>query len=325
MRLVIAVHDPPVWTIPAAEVARIAAALRDVEVVDTRDEAARAQAMPAADVMLATRLSAEEAAGAARVRWIHSTAVGVGGLLQPAVLDRPIVVTNSRGTHGEAIAEHAIALTLALRRRLHIAHARQAERRWAQDEISRARVPVLSQSRLLVLGLGGIGSRVAALGAGLGMRVEGIRRRLDAPVPPGVARVRPMRELHEALAAADVVILALPGTPETRALIGAPELAAMARGAVLVNVARGRLVDDDALASALTSGHLGGAAMDAFEREPVLPDHPFWTLPNLIITPHTAAFAGDYWPPAVDLFLENFGRFRRGEPLVNVVDKAHGY
>jgi phosphoglycerate dehydrogenase-like enzyme len=325
MRLVIAVHDPPVWTIPAAEVARIAAALPDVEVIDTRDAASRQQAMPTADVLLATRLSADEAARAERVRWIHSTAVGVGGVLQPTVVERPIIVTNTRGTHGEAIAEHAIALALALRRRLHIALARQAERRWAQEEISRARVPVLGRTRLLVLGLGGIGARVAALGAGLGMHVEAVRRRLDRPVPAGVARVRPLTELHDALAHADVVVLALPGTPDTRAVLGARELEIMPRGAILVNVARGRLVDEDALSAALVSGHLGGAAMDAFEREPVPPDHRFWTLPNLIITPHTAAFADDYWRPAVDLFLENFARFRRGEPLVNEVDKAHGY
>jgi phosphoglycerate dehydrogenase-like enzyme len=325
MRLVVAVHDPPVWTIPPAEVARIAAALPDVEVIDARDPASRLEHFPAADVLLATRLTAEEAARAARARWIHTTAVGVGGVLQPAVLERPIVVTNTRGTHGEAIAEHAIALALALRRRLHVALARQAERRWAQEEISRSRVPALSASQLLVLGLGGIGSRVAALGAGLGMRVEGIRRRLDLPAPPGVARVRPLSDLHDALAAADVVVLALPGTGETRALLGAHELGAMRRGAVLVNVARGRLVDDGALIDALRSGRLGGAGMDAFEREPLPPDHPFWTLPNVIITPHTAAFAGDYWRPAVDLFLENFARFRRGDPLLNVVDKAHGY
>ena len=325
LRVVVAVHDPPVWTIPPAEVARIAAALPDVQVIDTRDAVARLTHFPEADVLLATRMTADEAARAERVRWIHSTAVGVGGLLQPAIVERPIVVTNSRGTHGEAIAEHAIALALALRRRLHVALARQAERRWAQDEISQARVPILARSRLLVIGLGGIGAPVAALGAGLGMRVEGIRRRLDRPAPPGVSRVRPMSELLDALAEADVVILALPGTRETRALLGARELEAMPRGAILVNVARGRLVDDDALAAALASGHLGGAGLDAFEREPVPPEHPVWRLANVIITPHTAAFAGDYWRSAVDLFLENFERFRRREPLRNVVDKAHGY
>jgi phosphoglycerate dehydrogenase-like enzyme len=325
MRLAIAVHDPPVWTIPPAQVARIAAALPDVGVVDARDGEARSEAFRDADVLLVTHLTAAEFAAARRVRWLHTTAVGVGGLLVAGVVDSPVVVTNTRGTHGEAIAEHAIALALALRRRLHVALARQAERRWAQEEISQACVPLLSGSRLLVLGLGGIGAQVAALGVGLGMHVEGIRRRLDLPAPPGLARVRPMAELQAALAEADVVVLALPGTQETRAVIGARELQAMRPGAVLVNVARGRLVDADALADALTSGRLAGAGLDAFEREPLPADHPCWTMPNVIISPHTAAFAGDYWGPAVDLFLENFARFRRGAPLVNVVDKAQGY
>lgn len=325
MRLVVAVHDPPVWTIPEAEVRRIAAALPDVEVIDARDAASRRDSFPLADVLVATRLTGEEFARARRVRWLHTTAVGVGAILSAEVVASPVVVSNSRGIHGEAIAEHAIALALALRRRLHVALARQAERRWAQEEISRHRVPTLSESRLLVLGLGGIGARVAELGAGLGMHVEGIRRRLDLPAPRGISRVRPLADLHQALAEADIVILALPRTAETKAVIGAGELRVMRRDAVLVNVARGRLIDDRALADALASGEIAGAGLDAFEREPLPADHPFWTAPNLIVSPHTAAFAGDYWRPAVDLFLENVGRFRRGEPLLNVVDKQQGY
>jgi phosphoglycerate dehydrogenase-like enzyme len=95
--------------------------------------------------------------------------------------------------------------------------------------------------------------------------------------------------------------------------------------ALLINVARGRLIDEPALAEALASGRIAGAGLDAFCEEPLPQDHPFWSLPNLLLTPHTASFAGDYWPPVVDLFLENVERFRRGEPLVNVVDKALGY
>jgi phosphoglycerate dehydrogenase-like enzyme len=325
MRLVVAVHDPPVWTIPPAEVARLAAALPDVEVIDARDAAARRMALPQADVLLATKVSAEEFALAGRLRWIHTTAVGVGGLLVPPVVTSPIPVTNTRGVHGEAIAEHAIALALALRRRLHLALERQRERVWAQEEMSLFRVPELSRSRLLVLGLGGIGARVAALGAGLGMHVEAIRRRLDLAAPPAVSRVRPLDDLHDALREAHVVVLALPRTTSTRAVIGRAELAVMRRDAVLVNVARGRLIDDDALAEALRSGQIAGAGLDAFEIEPLPASHPLWDVPNLIISPHIAAFASDYWPPAVDLFLENFRRFRRGEPLLNVVDKAAGY
>ena len=120
-------------------------------------------------------------------------------------------------------------------------------------------------------------------------------------------------------------MLAVPRTEETRALIGRAELAVMKRTAILVNVARGRLIDDAALIDALKNQRLGGAALDAFQQEPLPPDHPFWEMPNVLVSPHTAAFAGDYWAPVVDLFVENIGRFKRGEGLLNTVDKQRGY
>ena len=142
---------------------------------------------------------------------------------------------------------------------------------------------------------------------------------------PGVSRVLAPDRLLEGLASADVVVLAVPRTEATRALIGRAELAAMKPSSMLVNVARGRLVDEDALADALEHGQIAAAGLDAFQVEPLPPSHRFWGLPNVLITPHSASFAGDYWTPVVDLFLDNVARFRRGEPLINVVDKALGY
>jgi len=325
VRVVVAVHDPPVWTIPAEEVRRIARALPHDEVVDARSAEDRRRELSAADVLVATRISADEFKRAGRLRWIHSTAVGVGGLLPPDVVESPVTVTNSRGVHSEAIAEHAIALMLALRRRLHVAAARQAAHEWAQTEISNERVPTLTRSRLLVVGLGSIGERVATFAAALGFRVTGVRRRLDRPVPPGVDEVVGAEELHRVLGQADVVLLALPRTTSTRALFGAREFELMRPSAVFVNVARGRLIDEAALVAALEAKQIAGAGLDAFEQEPLPADHPLWRLPNVLITPHTAAFAGEYWAPVVDLFLENMARYRDGRPLVNVVDKAFGY
>jgi len=325
VRVVVAVHDPPVWTIPAEGVRRIAHALPHDEVVDARSADDRRREFPAADVLVATRISAEEFKSTTRLKWIHSTAVGVGGLLPPEVVDSPVTITNSRGVHSEAIAEHAIALMLALRRRLHVAAARQAAREWAQAEISNERVPTLTQSRLLVVGLGSIGAEVARLGAALGFRVTGVRRRLDRPVPPGVDEVVGPDQLHRVLGEADVILLALPRTTSTRALFGAPEFALMRPSAMFVNVARGRLIDEAALVAALERKQIAGAGLDAFEQEPLPPDHALWPLPNVLITPHTAAFAGDYWGPVIDLFLENMARYRAGKALVNVVDKAVGY
>ena len=252
--------------------------------------------------------------------------MGVGSLLTPEIVERDdIVVTNARGCHAEPIAEHALALALAMRRSLHTAVRRQVDRIWAQKEIEEVPCPPLRKSRMLVVGLGEIGSRVAALAAALGFSVTGLRRRLDQPAPSGVTRVIAGSELVAELPGIDVVILAAPRTSETRAMFGAEEFAAMKPTAVLVNVGRGRLVDEDALVRALRDRRLGGAAIDAFEREPLPDDHPLWTLPNVLVSPHVAAFGTDYWKPAVDLFLENVARYTAGEPLRNIVDKRSGY
>jgi len=157
------------------------------------------------------------------------------------------------------------------------------------------------------------------------MCVMGMRRRKAEPVPPGVSEIVGSDRLVDALGAADVVVLALPRTEDTRTLIGSAELAAMKRTALLINVARGRLVDEDALVSALERGVIAGAGLDAFIQEPLPSDHPLWRTPNTLITPHTASFAGDYWAPVVDLFLENLARFKRSEPLLNMVNKQLGY
>jgi phosphoglycerate dehydrogenase-like enzyme len=159
----------------------------------------------------------------------------------------------------------------------------------------------------------------------LGARVTGVRRRVDADLPPGVSAVRRPEELREVLADADVVVIAAPQTKETRGLIGAPELAAMKPDAVLVNVSRGGLVDEDALSAALREHRLAGAALDVFRNEPLTPDSPLWDLPNLLVTPHTSGYRRDHWEAVVALFADNLRRFERGEELLNLVDKNRGY
>jgi len=161
-----------------------------------------------------------------------------------------------------------------------------------------------------------------------GIRVSGIRRRpAGSPEPTiaGVDDVLSPERLPELLAKSDVVVLAVPHTPETKQLIGRAELDRMKRGAFLVNIARGKLIDDSAVADALRDGRLGGAALDVFTREPLEASSPYWDLPNVIVTPHTSGAMQDYWTPLVALFGENLRRFEKGEPLVNVVDKIAGY
>ena len=325
LRIAAAVADPPVWVIPTHEIERIAAALPEADVIDAREAEIRRRELPRADILLATKLTMEEARLAARLKWIQSTAVGIGPLLRPDIVNRDVIVTNARGLHARFIAEHAIALTLALRRSLHISQERKRERIWAQTEIESIACPPTDESRLLVIGLGEIGSRIARMAVGLGFVVHAIRRRPQLGGPTGVARVVGIDALHDELRQADIIVLAAPTTSETKTTIGVAELAIMKRESLLVNVARGRLVDEAALITALDARRIAGAGLDAFVQEPLPPEHRLWRMPNVIMSPHSAAFGRDYWRPAVDLFLENFRRYVRSEPLLNVVDKEHGY
>ena len=183
---------------------------------------------------------------------------------------------------------------------------------------------LIAGARVLVVGLGAIGGAVAQRMTLLGASVTGLRRQATG-VTHGQWTEAPSDRLHELLPAADIVVIAAPHTRETRGLIGRAELALMAPGAILVNVSRGQLVDEPALVEALRAGAIAGAALDVFVDEPLPPDSPFWTLPNVLITPHTSGFSPDHWDRATDLFAENLQRFDTGQPLVNVVDKQAGY
>jgi len=325
MRIAVAIHDLPVWSIPRGQVERIVRSLPGDVIVDAREADERRRAFADADVAFATKMSAAEFALARNLRWVHSSAVGIGPVLSPALVASPVVVSNSRGIHSPAIAEHAIALVLALRRSIHTSVSRQAAREWAQVELESVPVRPLAETELLVVGLGTIGERVARMAAALGMRVTAVRRRVDATAPGGVTAVGGPDELADLLPSADVVVLAVPTTDETKALIGPAELARMKPTAIIVNVARGKLIDEDALADALEARRIAAAGLDAFRVEPLPPEHRLWALPNALITPHSASFTGDYWTPVVDLFLDNVARFKRGAPLVNLVDKVRGY
>jgi phosphoglycerate dehydrogenase-like enzyme len=225
----------------------------------------------------------------------------------------------------ETMAEHVLAVVLAMFRRLPHAWRSQQAREWAQDTIGRAGNRTIAGSRVLVVGLGAIGMAVATRMTGLGASVTGIRRRIDAPRPEAVAAVAPPERLRDLLPSADVVVVSAPHTRETRHLIGPSELDAMSHEALLVNVSRGHLIDEAALIEVLAAGRIGGAALDVFQDEPLPSDSPFWSLPNVLITPHTSGFRIDHWDAAIAIFADNLRRFEAGQPLVNVVDKEAGY
>lgn len=327
MKVLVAIYSPfPCWNLPAGYVDRLR---RDFPQHEFAHAAADADVLPRIrdiEVAFMSELRPDHLAAAPALRWVHSPSAGVGGMLFPAMLASPVVISNSRGMSGDTIAEHVIAVTLALMRKLPVAVRSQAERRWAQDEVV-APPPVrqLRGARVLIVGIGGIGGACAWRFAALGAQVTGVRRHPDLPAPDGVARVESPDRLPDLLPEADVLVVAAPQTRETRQLIGAREIEAMRRDAILVNVSRGRLVDEQALAAALAREALGGAALDVFEHEPLDASSPLWDSPRALITPHMSWYRADHWDAATDLFAENLRRYADGRPLLNIVDKQAGY
>lgn len=327
MKVLVAVYSPvAAWCIPEAQVERLRREFPEHSFARADSDEETVARIPDADAVFGARLKPEHLGAARELRWIHSPAAGVGNMLFPRMIASPVQITNSRGNSSGTIAEHIIAVTLALLRLLPLAWRRQAERTWAQDEFDTgASVRRLRGARVLVVGLGSIGGEAARLAAAFGAHVVGIKRRAAVQPPAGVAAVVPPDRLHDELPLADVVVLAAPQTSATLHLIGARELAMMKADAVLVNVGRGKLIDEAALAAALETGRLRGAALDVFEHEPLSPDSPLWSREDVLITPHVSGFHADYWNDVVDIFAGNLRRFAAGAPLANTVDKEAGY
>lgn len=290
-----------------------------IRVTAVTDRQKAIELAPAAEIMVGWNVPREAVQRAPRLRWIHSTAAGVDQLLYPEVLDREIVVTASTGIH-QPLVEHVYALILALTRKLHVAIRSQLQRRW---ERRRALGDELSGKTLGILGLGTIGAEIALKAGAFGLRVIGTKR-TPAPVP-GVEQVLPPEGLHEVLREADILVIALPLTPQTTGLIGEPELKMMKRSALLINIGRGPIIREAALVRALREGWIAGAGLDVFEREPLPADSPLYDLENVIITPHVSGTSPRYLDRAVPLFCENLRHYLQGEPFLKQVDKTRGY
>jgi phosphoglycerate dehydrogenase-like enzyme len=253
---------------------------------------------------------------APRLQWahFHSTAIEQHPFVAP-LLERGVKLTTSAGTNSEPVVHTALMGLLMLARRF--PHWLDAQRRHAWEPLRGEQVPVdLRGQTLMVVGLGNIGAGIAQFCQALGMHVIGIRR-----TPRGVDDV--LDEIHPPAAFAELLprcqwlVLACPYTKQTHHLVNADTLAKLPRGAALINVARGRVCDESALVAALQNGRLGCAYLDVFEKEPLPPESPLWTMPNVIATPHNAAVATGNERRAAELFLLNLEKWARGEPLLN--------
>lgn len=276
--------------------------------------------LPDLEVLCDGGLRAGEAASAPRLRWIQVGSAGVERLPLGEFAAAGITLTNARGEHAEAMADHAFALLLAMARHVPEFVLAQRERRWAPRDCG-----VLAGRRMGILGFGAIGREIARRAAAFGMEVWATRRH-PAPDPLAARVVGPGRaDLLEVCAGCDDLVAVLPSTPETRGLFGAEAFAAMRPGARLVNLGRGDLLVREALADALRSGRLGGAACDCLPGEPLRPEDPLWEAPGLLVTPHVGGARPDGGTRFLALFRANLTRYCRGEPLANVVDLRAGY
>lgn len=314
------------WALPERERARLEERFPGVRVASIEDAADLPAALADAEVFAGWHFPRPHFAAARRLRWIHSASAGIEANLFPELLASDVVLTNSAGLHAVSIPEHVLGQMFVLARNFHEALRLQARAEWNRfGVISFAGgISELRGGKLAILGAGAIGRNLARLAAALDMHVR-IMRRDPSRAVPGVELVVPPTDLHELLAWADWVVCALPLTRETRGLIGSTALQAMRSSAFLINVGRGESIDEEALVAALRAGAIAGAAVDVFDQEPLPPEHPFWSLPNLVLTPHVSGYTPEYFQKMLALFEDNLERFVGGRPLRNVVDKQLGY
>jgi phosphoglycerate dehydrogenase-like enzyme len=265
---------------------------------------------------------------AQRLRWVHSAAAGVGNVLGSGIAESEVLLTNSAGIHGPPIAEFVVAGILHFLRGIDVAIAQQRRGEWSKAFFVADDSPLreISECRVLIVGTGGLGGESARRLACLGATCVGVRRRPELGAPEGFASVVGQEGLDEELSRADVLVLAAPFTADTSEMMTRERLMRLPDGAIVVNVARGALLDEEAVADLLERGRLRGAVLDVFREEPLPATSRLWSLPNALIMPHTSPVSPRrYWPRQLDLFLTNWHRYVRGEPLLNLVDKTAGY
>jgi phosphoglycerate dehydrogenase-like enzyme len=268
------------------------------------------------------QLTEDDLANARQLRWVQAPSAGVEWLWRvPALAETDIIVTNMRGAHAVTIAEHTFAMLLSHTRGLRAFEQFQREHEWGRGEL------VLSAIRGLTMGIvgfGNIGRAIARRATGFEMRVLAVDAE-DVPPGEGVEEVWPLSRLNDLCRESDVVAIAAPITPTSRGMIGEEQIRQLKRGAYILQMSRGGIVNEAALVDALEEGHLAGAGLDVTETEPLPVGDPLWTAPNLIITPHTSASSALTTKLHWSILSENLGRFMRGEPLINLVDKRRGW
>lgn len=259
---------------------------------------------------------------APRVRWVHDLWAGLDHLPLAELQESQAVLTNARGVFSAALGEWVLGAILYFAKDFGKLVRDQREGRWIPYHVTAIAGQVVG-----IVGYGDIGRAVAGRARSVGMRVLGLTRHGPQPRRSDdlAERVFSPDERIEMIELCDYLVIAAPLTEETRAMIAEAEIAAMKSEAVLINVGRGPVVNEEALVRALSEGKIKGAALDVFDVEPLPAGHPFYSLDNVLLSPHSADRTAGWLDKAVGLFLDNLARYRKGEPLANIVDKNRGY
>jgi phosphoglycerate dehydrogenase-like enzyme len=326
-KIAILLHDEfEMWRPPPWFVDKLRTDFPQVEVKYSATKRDDEQALNGADVLIGWSLSPEQLRAAKNLRWIYSITAAVDQFLYPELISSEIAVTNAGRVHGPVVAEHAIAMLLALAKRLPSAVRYQERRKWAMDAIwnEQPRPREVRGANVVVIGLGSIGAEVASMAASLKMHVIGVREHPERGTA-GANEVVGYGSLDDAIARADFVVLAAPLTERTHHLIDARRLRLFRPTAFLINVSRGALVDEGALVKALRDRKIAGAALDVFEQEPLSRWSPLWKMPQVLITPHTAFLTENVWHRHYEVFAANLKRYLAGQPLEGIIDTRRGY
>ena len=314
---------PPQTVVTRDWATRLAAALPEMKVVVCENDNEAGTAIAAADGAYGTPTPGL-LARASRLRWLQAPAAAPpAGFYSPELVAHQAVVTNMREIYNDHIGANVMAYVLAFARDLHTYLPLQARREWQPKPLDTG-VIHLPETTMLVVGMGGIGAETARLAAAFGITVVATDARRESP-PPGVAELHKPEALDALLPRADFVVLTIPHTPATEGLFDRAMFRRMKKTAFFINIGRGMTTRLDDLAAALAAGEIAGAALDVFEQEPLPQDHPLWSMPNVLITPHTAGYGPHLNERRYQILLDNCRAMLAGRPLRNVVDKANWF
>ena len=333
MKLVI--HPP----IESDRLQKVLAAAEPMDVVNAATADAALAAIADADAFFG-KLTPQLLARAGRLRWVQSATASLEHYLFPELIAHPLTLTNMRGLYSDVIADHVLGFVICFARNFHHYIRQQTGGRWAPlggedarsdfvsgpgmtSAIDRAHHH-LADATMGIVGLGQIGCEIARRAAAFGMHAIAVDPVRTEP-PAEVSALWPVVRLPELLAESDFVVIAAPHTPETEKMFRHEQFQRMRPSAYLINIGRGAIVDLADLTAALEAGEIAGAGLDVFETEPLPSDHPLWRMPNVIITPHIAGTSPRIAERHLNVLLENIRRFRKGEPLINTVDKQRWF